>query len=210
MGEYVKLDGQSVKLGTCENLYYCTFDALCAHVDRMEQQSGNLAPRDYLKARYGFRYRFPFPDEDSLYIGTHHNHDRGYLVILPDDNALNIGNDAVHHDEVRVEIPYAGETRLITLPCPYSPAFKSLGLKISISSGEENCEAIEIIQQKQCEGDLWTVIRCVSCHAAYRLPPSDGLWLANHLHRTKDEFAQEIGRRIARGYGQVIVEENAA
>jgi len=63
MGEYIKLaNGEDIKIGTCENLYYVTYQQLKNYITRgAKKLEGNLEPRDYLKEENGFRYRFPFP-----------------------------------------------------------------------------------------------------------------------------------------------------
>ena len=85
MGEYIKYKGEEIKIGTLENLYYATYqkftDALKAgQLARLYDD----APEFYAKADSGFRFRFPFPDEDKLPLGDigkqHYN--RGVPVTI--------------------------------------------------------------------------------------------------------------------------------
>lgn len=71
MGEYVKYRGHEVKIGTCENLYYTSYQKYLAAMNSgfVSGLQGNGAPMDYLNVNYGFRFRFPFPDEDKLKFG---------------------------------------------------------------------------------------------------------------------------------------------
>lgn len=71
MGEYVKRLGiGSVKIGTCEDLYYTSYQKMASNVSLMERQEGNAEPNSYLNDNAGFRFRFPWPDEDKLEFGN--------------------------------------------------------------------------------------------------------------------------------------------
>lgn len=196
MGEYIRLNGDAVKLGTCEDLYYCTFEQLCTFIDAMKKEPHNCDPSDYLKESGGWRYRFPFPDEDEIPIGTHDNFDRGHLVELPEENPIEL--EKVQHRQIRADITNARGAKPLSMCCPFSKEFDGIGVKYN---GQK---AIEIVQQKQVEGDLWTVCRCPLCDAKFRLPPSEGLWLADYVSKLStgdDELTTEIARRIRNGYG---------
>src|SRR3954469_12452711 len=105
MGEYIKLNGQSVKLGTCEDLYYATYDQIQDAVNSgAEKQEGNLPPPDYLAAAHGWRYRFPFPDE-NIPIGTHRNFARGVLFPVTTDFATNLEHETCGGP--RVLVPFS-------------------------------------------------------------------------------------------------------
>lgn len=85
MGEFVEYRGEVMKIGTCENLYYTTYskyrDAL--ENNRFSKVEGNLSPELYAKPNSGFRFRFPFPDEDKLPFGTNRkDYSRGIPINL--------------------------------------------------------------------------------------------------------------------------------
>jgi hypothetical protein len=65
MGEYVDYLGESYKVGTCENLYYVTFQSMGEIALSALRLTGNAQPHEYMNEQYGWRYRFPFPDEDN-------------------------------------------------------------------------------------------------------------------------------------------------
>ena len=69
MGEYAKLksNGQEIKIGTCENMYYLRFE------DR------HKVIYDY--SFTGYRFRLPFIDEDKIDIGNYDDYDRGIDLI---------------------------------------------------------------------------------------------------------------------------------
>lgn len=85
MGEYVKYGREVIKIGTCENLYYSTYYGYCEALEnnRLYRVEGNLSPSLYAKPDSGFRFRFPFPDEDKLPFGSNWNDfNRGVPVKL--------------------------------------------------------------------------------------------------------------------------------
>jgi len=70
MGEYIKHRGTEVKIGTCESLYYVTYPKyIRALKDGLLSALDSNSPEIYAKPNSGFRFRFPFPDEDKLPFG---------------------------------------------------------------------------------------------------------------------------------------------
>ena len=66
MGEYAirKSDGESIKIGTCESMYYLRYEDRCKVTP--EEGSG-----------FGNRWRLPFPDEDCIRPGEYDSGFRG-------------------------------------------------------------------------------------------------------------------------------------
>ena len=66
MGEYAirKSDGESIKIGTCEDMYYLRYEDRCKVTP--EEGSG-----------FGYRWRLPFPDEDCIRPGEYGSGFRG-------------------------------------------------------------------------------------------------------------------------------------
>lgn len=93
MGEYVKYKGNEIKIGTCENLYYTSYQKYeqALKDGRLSEVEGNDSPTEYAKPDSGYRFRFPFPDEDKLSlgnIGNFHYH-RGVPVQLNPETEQN-------------------------------------------------------------------------------------------------------------------------
>jgi len=63
--------GRDVKIGTCELLYYTSYQKYrdAYESGRLGSLEGNGHISDYLKVENGFMFRFPFPDEDRLRFG---------------------------------------------------------------------------------------------------------------------------------------------
>lgn len=66
MGEFAEYQGDRIKIGTCEDMYYLRAD------------------QRHLISGYQFaeidRFRFPFPDEDDVEPGCFGDHDRGIEI----------------------------------------------------------------------------------------------------------------------------------
>lgn len=169
MGEYIKLaNGDEIKVGTCENLYYCTYDELQFWVDQgATKLQGNLPPADYLTN--GFRYRFPFPNDPNPYD----DYSKGIVVHVPPELLHN-----VEHQRICKGLHPAGGGYNINafITCPMSPDADPGAYSIKPDS-----PIAEVVQQKAVDGSLWTVLRCAYCGAKWRLPPDEGYELAEYL-----------------------------
>jgi len=74
MGEYAKRksDGEVVKIGTCEAMYYLRWEDR----ERVSKVPNSLDPA----TTAGLFFRLPFPDEDGLQPGDYTEHNRGYRL----------------------------------------------------------------------------------------------------------------------------------
>ena len=87
MSEIVLINKKEVKLGTCEDLYYARYRQIREALPNATIVPGNAPPVNYTNPQYGWRYRFPFPDEDGVSIGEHPDFMRGVTItahISPD------------------------------------------------------------------------------------------------------------------------------
>jgi hypothetical protein len=193
MGEYVKLGGQRIKLGTCEDLYYVRYEQLKRLVFGMEKLGGNDEPEAYLKPEHGFRYRFPFPDEDEILLGMFNAYNRGYLVGVPMDFMAD-----KEHKKICVSTACQNIYNVNHyITCPADKAW------VKTCSDRSELAPLEIIQQKQVDGDLWVVCRCGWCGSAFRLPYEDAVKLT--IYMPDDDFAVEVARRMLSGYGMEAI-----
>lgn len=74
MGENArrKSDGEVVKIGTCECMYYLRWEDR----SKVEKVPNSLDP----SACAGLFFRLPFPEEDDVQIGEYENYNRGYRL----------------------------------------------------------------------------------------------------------------------------------
>lgn len=86
MGEYAKRksDGEEVKIGTCESMYYIRWEDR----NKVSKLPNSLDPA----TTTGLYWRLPFPDEDGVLIGAYQDYNRGYrlfkVVEEPDNPQL--------------------------------------------------------------------------------------------------------------------------
>jgi hypothetical protein len=190
MGEYAKFCGQEIKIGTCEDMYYLRYDQ--AHL--VSPMSGNVDP---VRDRAGLRFRFPFPDEDSVSPGEFDNPFRSASVYVDDVDWEGID----HHT-----IQFRNDRGLIVnLPCP---EVGGNPLRIMKNGYAGN---IAVVQQRWVDGILVTVCQCGSCGAAFRLPDLDHARpILDALRRRtnmsgRDGYLSEIADRIEAGYDPQFV-----
>lgn len=91
MEEYVKYCRESVKIGTCEDMYYTSYQKFTRLLEagRLKKDDGSLPPEEYIKPNLGDRFRFPFPDEDGLRFGEiKDTFYRGMVVKLSDPSII--------------------------------------------------------------------------------------------------------------------------
>lgn len=158
MGEYANVNGDRVKLGTCEDLYYM-------RADQMDRVSGGDWPA--LRSALGvIRFRFPFPDEDGIEPGSFDPYDRGFKLrgyTLP----AKLSGD--EHGSIQFQ-HRAGY--LVSIPCPEQ--FGQPGMSVNLPNGLHvarngfNGEP-RIVQQAFRGGVLVTLLRCGACGAIHRL-----------------------------------------
>ena len=197
MGEYIQLCGEQYprKIGTCENLYYVRHAQLKAWVEggNALRHPGNLEPAAYLDPANGFRFRFPFPDEDTIsrmVPGDTFDFNRGYGVAHAPYFLLN----GTQHGYARAQIecpPGMWPKKRLRLPCPQR------------SDSDTATVEFEIVQQKPVGAALWLVIRCPYCGQTWSLDAESGVALADWMTEQsagKGEWG-EIARRICAGYG---------
>jgi hypothetical protein len=205
MGENITHRGESLKLGTCEDLYYVTFEQLKAIAPQASQRPGNLPPAEYLNPAHGFRYRFPFPQEDSTAPGTFADFNYGLLIGIPKDSPI-VNSDHSHQTQ-SVSVNGAYNVNVM-IPCPASAAFDAMNVK---HSPVPDTHPLEIVQQKQVDGELWVVVRCGWCGNKYRLPREEAQWLADYLKQYdrnddcgQQKYYTEVARRIMAGYKAAV------
>ena len=158
MGEYATYNGASVKIGTCEDMYYLR--ATDRHKVRPLQGSVNPNGAEVL----ALRFRFPWPDEDSAarpgFDDSEHRFDRGVAIHGPR------APEGVEHGRVQF---VANAGYLTSLPCPEGPT-PPPDIHRNGFSG-----AVHLCQQKLlADGRLVPVLRCGGCERKWRLEePAD-------------------------------------
>jgi len=205
MGEYVNYLGSSMKIGTCENLFYATFGNFRAAFKNgvLSQDEGSLNPADYLKPDSGFRFRFPFPDEDNLLLPAFHtlkDFERGLLVTIDRGALFEKGT----FPPPTFQYPVRSRTQPGLVE--YLPQNNPNNITDQV--------AIEIVQQKLVidEGEVILALcyRCPFCEQLWRIRDEfQAEWIAeqifeHYIQQASDEaervFWQTVAERIVAGY----------
>lgn len=197
MGEYVKIKGESVKIGTCEDLYYVTIPQFKKSLPDMEQEEGSTDPKSYLTDSVS-RFRFPFPDEDGSEIGSFENWQRGWHVRLnrADEDVAKLFPKGDDWEEVCERVSSKHQPHLTVLARCENP------------NKDAAFVDIEIVQQKVlANGHNAVVWRDPYTGNKARIEdPEEAILFARAiLHTTSktnpDPFTLEMAQRIVEGYG---------
>ncbi len=212
MGEYIDYKGKEVKLGTCESLYYTRLEQLEAAeaVGILEKRGGNLSASEYLDPANGFRYRFPFPEEDNIDIGDFVDYDKGMIVQLQHEDR-DLVEDMEHGDIWHACHPKGGGYNVnIATPCPQSKELDWTGTQQPDNSFKRLSHSpiapriIEITQQKQVDGEIWTVIDCPYCTAKVRIEYESAVKLVHSIQVGYIETRKQDNEEICRAYYQTV------
>jgi len=149
MGEYADYKGQSIKVGTCEDMLYLRAD----QVGEVSNSQTDFTDREILE---GIRFRFPFPDEDGTEPGGFDDPFRGFPLFGFEQPA------DVEHGSAQFASTYR-KGYLISLPCPEGPDAPE---GIARNGYPGPCS---LIQQAWRGGRLVGIVRCNGCGAVYRL-----------------------------------------
>lgn len=195
MGEYATYNGQHIKIGTCESMYYLRAD----QAQKVTPEAGSVDP---VRDAEHIRFRFPFPDEDTIRPGGFEEY--GRTVHVP---GLTAPAGADHYTvQFRADNGY-----LASLPCPESDTETSYTVHRNGYGG-----AVGIAQQRVWEGRLVLVAQCRGCGAAWRYPDAADVLpvlesladLASEERREGNRYGSEtraqwwdtIASRISEGY----------
>jgi hypothetical protein len=151
MGEFAIYRNERIKIGTCEDLTDLRADQW--HLVAVE--FGGCDERTYLEHS---RFRFPWPDEDTIEPGCFTDHDRSCLI-----RGLTASEEVNDHHRP-VQFSAAGGY-LCSLPCPES-GIELDGVKIH-RNGYQG--AVHLCAQRWWDGLLVGVLRCSACGVKWRL-----------------------------------------
>lgn len=162
MGEYAtrKSDGERVKIGTCENMYYLRYEDR----GKVKKEPNNLDPNK----EKGLFWRLPFPDEDDVKIGEYEDYNRGYGLWKPIYNALGkqISHEDFTLDDMAVE-PGSIQLKhecgvLLSIPCHHGTKLPDApdGWRIGWNGKSPH---LELTSVKNNEDEIRFVVRCRFC-----------------------------------------------
>jgi hypothetical protein len=157
MGEYATrtTDGERVKIGTCEDMYYLRADQATLVRATEDDQT------DPIRYAAELRFRFPFPDEDAVGPGGFLDPFRSLPVYVDELPAFD-------HSTVQFT---ARVGYIMSIPCPESAEGQALAKTLPHGIGKNGWRGgtARIVQQRVWDGALALVAACAGCDAKYRL-----------------------------------------
>lgn len=163
MGEYASCNGERVKIGTCEDMYYLRFDQR----RKVRHESGNVDPIADVAT---LRFRFPFPDEDAIAPGAFKDYHRSLRIngyVMP---------EGVDHGSIQFQHS-AGY--LLSMPCPEGSEYVtadnsrlcSVHVKTDLSVHRNGFNGgAALVAQKYREGvGVVPIMKCLSCGSMWRV-----------------------------------------
>lgn len=165
MGENArrKSDGEMIKIGTCEAMYYLRFS-----------QRGDVsypwpALTDSTEKLDPFMYRFPDPREDKILPGEYESAWGGIKLCLPEFWS-SFDEGSVDHGSMQA---HAHDGYHFNLPCPEG----NPGLYVDKWNGKTvhkfrngGATTVTITAQRWYGGRLVLVVQCAACTRSIRLP----------------------------------------
>src|SRR5262245_40198197 len=182
MGEYASFNGDRIKIGTCEDMYYLRYDQRFMVLPI----SGNVDPRSKSEQEQ-IRFRFPWPDEDKFLPGGNYpDFDPFRRVAIPGISAP----AALDHGSIQFRSTDAAGY-LVSLPCPEGPN-KIEGVTIHRNGWGG---AVYVTQNAVRGGMLVPIFQCGGCGYPYRVTDPDDL---KHYTEAIDKALESWGPSDAR------------
>ena len=168
MGEYAtrKSDGERIKIGTCESMYYLRYE------DRFKvnKDDHSIDPRDCLN----LFWRLPFPDEDKIDIGNYEDYHRGLQLyrLTKDGWSENFSSPDLAEVPGLIQLTHKSGL-LINVPCYHGEKLPELGDAKAAWNGKSH--SYELAHIKNMSDGVWPVIHCRHCGKMWRTDWAD-IW----------------------------------
>ena len=196
MGEYITYRGEQHKLGTCESLYYVRHSSL------LELQKQGISEADYfLDEENGYRFRFPFPEEDALFAANPLPHiddfSKGFALTVPKNSVL------TEHSLMTLVLPNSHPHFNMPVPCAQDD--EKFGAFDALLRHKRSLDRtyLHIVQERYINGLPWTVFRCPYCNTEFRCDASEIQVIKSELSKSI-EYSAKHGDEYHAAYLQTI------
>ena len=181
MGEYAirRSDGQEVKIGTCECMYYCRLE----DAEKVTPLAGNVDPR----RDTGLFFRLPFPDEDKTQVGDYDPFERGerlYLNADPENGkpyCTDYDPDWLKEDKEPgiIQLSHRDSGLLLNVPCYHGTRLPEVQKPMQAFWNGKGY-ALELAYLKRTdEREILPIVRCRFCGHMWRV---DWQEVAPYIH----------------------------
>jgi hypothetical protein len=159
MGEYASYNGERIKIGTCETMYYLRYEDR----DKVTRESGSLDP----SKEHDLFWRLPWPDEDQDGPGGYEDCGRGLMLVG-------------FEDETTMEDPGSLQMKhesglLMSVKCFHQAELPEGSKDIKPFWNGRHPNPFELIYVKNTGQGLKPIVRCTFCHKMWRYPWADVL-----------------------------------
>ena len=168
MGEYAKRnsDGEHVKIGTCECMYYLRYEDR----NKVSPLPGSLNPNTELN----LYWRLPFPDEDRLLPGEYEEYKRGLRLykMVPDGRGREWAEDFTLSDEGDdlnpgiIQLHHKEAGLLLNVPCYHGMKLPEVGPGMKAFWNGKG-HSFELSSVKNTSEGVLPIIRCRHCGNAW-------------------------------------------
>lgn len=174
MGEYAirKSDGERVKIGTCENMYYLRYEDR----DKVRALSGNVDP---VRDAVHLRFRIPFPDEDHIQPGGNYEPFRGqrlYRQFLSGSSAVNsdFTDESTLENPGTIQLRHEASGLLLNVPCYHGIKLPEVTEPMrAFWNGKGH--SFELAYLRQTDEGVKPIVQCRHCQQAWRYDWAD-IW----------------------------------
>lgn len=166
MGEFANYQGERIKIGTCEAMYYLRLE----DVAKVEWIPGNVnAARDL-----GLWFRLPYPDEDTNGPGNYGEYNRGARLYRMEDDGTLRGSYAVDYSPEWLKETEPGRLQmshpsglLISVPCHHGLKLPDLGPDVRVGWNGKT-HSMELYMLKRTAEGVLPLVRCRHCESTWR------------------------------------------
>ena len=192
MGEYALRNKETIKIGTCADMYYLRLE------DRAKVEPllpGNIDPAH----TDGLRFRLPFPDEDAVPIGDYEPFNRGIRLyrLVKDPQGYSHAEDwedrETMEDAGTIQLSHSSGL-LLGVNCYHGLELPVVGYDVRTAHWNGKTHSFEMTSVKLEGGVAYGVVSCRHCRGSWRYDLADLLeWVPDlelraRLARYREEF----------------------
>lgn len=163
MGEYAvrKSDGQQVKIGTCESMYYLRYEDR----NRVSKLENSLDA----STETGLFWRLPYPDEDEIQIGQYEKYNRGERLYKKDEDTryyVDFSDPTTAEQPGTMQLTHPSGL-LVNVPCYHGEKLPEGGEIKAFWNGRSWFYELAFIKNVE-ENKIMPVVHCRHCGKMWR------------------------------------------
>lgn len=167
MGEYAirKSDGQEIKIGTCESMFYLRYEDR----NKVSKKANSLDANK----ETGLFWRLPFPDEDNVLPGDYEEYNRGERLYKMVKDHMGVDHCEEFSDKETIEDPGTIQLThkcgmLVNLPCYHGEKLPTTSNEIQpFWNGRSWFYELSSIKNTE-DGKIHPIVHCRHCDHAWR------------------------------------------